>query len=95
MTEPASERGLGNSDSVLSGSRASPKPSEGGEPEEHGNEKNETQSRSIFQSSGGLGRGQRRQDPGRMSRALSRPSHPDHRMEAAIAGTGGGRIWRI
>ena len=34
--------GSGNSDSVISGRLASPKPSEGGEPEEHGNEKNET-----------------------------------------------------
>jgi hypothetical protein len=87
--------GSGNSDSVIRGSLASPKPPEGGEPEEHGNEENETQSRGTVQRSGGIGRGQRRQDPGRISRALSRPSHPDHRVEAAIAGAGSGHIWRI
>jgi pyrroloquinoline quinone (PQQ) biosynthesis protein C len=85
--------GSGNSDSVLSGSLASPKPPAGGEPEERGNEENETQSRGIFQGPGGLGRGQRRQDAGRIGRALSGPSHPDHRMEAAIAGAGRGRVW--
>ena len=37
--------GSGNSDSVLSGSLASPKPPAGGEPEERGNEKNTTESR--------------------------------------------------
>ena len=48
------ERDLGNSDSVLSGSLASPKPPERGEPEEHGDEENETQSRGSIQGSGGL-----------------------------------------
>ena len=37
--------GFGNSDSVLSGSLASPKPPGGGEPEERGNEENTTESR--------------------------------------------------
>jgi len=41
---------------VISGSLASPKPPEGGEPEEHGNEENETQSRGDFQGAGGLRR---------------------------------------
>ena len=85
--------GSGNSDSVLSGSLASPKPPEGGEPEEHGDEANETESWGIFQGAGGLGRDQRRQDAGRTSRAVSCPSHPNHRLEAATAGAGGGRIW--
>ena len=49
---------------MISGSLASPKPPEGGEPEEHGDEENETQSRGDFQGAGGLGRGQRRQDAG-------------------------------
>ena len=40
---------------MLSGRLASPKPSEGGEPEEHGNEENETQSRDTVQSSGSIG----------------------------------------
>jgi hypothetical protein len=38
--------GAGNSDSVLSGSLASPTPPYGGEPKERGNETNETESRS-------------------------------------------------
>ena len=38
-------RGPGNSDSVLSGSRASPTPPRGGRREERGDEENETQSR--------------------------------------------------
>ena len=37
--------GSGNSDSVISGSLASPKPPGGGEPEERGNEENTTESR--------------------------------------------------
>ena len=37
--------GSGNSDSVISGSLASPKPPEGGEPEERGDEEHETESR--------------------------------------------------
>ena len=36
--------GSGNSDSVLSGSLASPTPPKGGEPEERGDEENETES---------------------------------------------------
>jgi hypothetical protein len=47
--------GPGNSDSVLSGSLASPKPPDGGEREEHGDEENETQSRRGIQGPGGLG----------------------------------------
>ena len=38
--------GSGNSDSVVSGSLASPKPPDGGEPEERGDEANTTESRS-------------------------------------------------
>ena len=38
--------GSGNSDSVVSGSLASPKPPGGGEPEERGDEENTTESRS-------------------------------------------------
>ena len=38
--------GLGNSDSVISGSLASPKPPAGSKPEERGDKENETQSRS-------------------------------------------------
>src|SRR5438309_6593511 len=87
-------RGPGNSDSVISGSLASPKPPGGGKPEERGDEENETQSRGHLQGSGGIGRGQRRQDAGRIVRTVSRPSHPGHRMEAAIAGAGRGRVWR-
>ena len=41
----AVREGPGNSDSVLSGSLASPKPPAGGEPEERGDEENETESR--------------------------------------------------
>jgi alpha-beta hydrolase superfamily lysophospholipase len=41
----ADRGGFGNSDSVVSGSLASPKPPGGGEPEERGNEKNTTESR--------------------------------------------------
>lgn len=36
--------GSGNSDSVISGSLASPEPLASGEPEEHGDEENETES---------------------------------------------------
>ncbi len=39
----ASRRGPGNSDSVISGSLASPKPPGGGKPEERGDEETETQ----------------------------------------------------
>jgi len=50
---------------VISGSLASPKPPSGGKPEERGDEENETESRGYLQGSGGVGRGQRRQDVGR------------------------------
>ena len=60
--------------SVISGSLASPKPPGGGEPEERGDEKNETQSRGDLQGAGSIGRGQRRQDADRIGRALWRPS---------------------
>lgn len=40
------ERGSENSDSVISGSLASPKPPHGGDTKERGNETNETESRS-------------------------------------------------
>ena len=54
--------GPGNSDSVLSGRLASPKPPAGGEPEEHGDEENEAESQRNIQSQRGLGGGQGRQD---------------------------------
>ena len=38
-------RGSGNSDSVLSGSLASPRPPRGGDTKERGDEENETESR--------------------------------------------------
>ena len=56
--------GPGNSDSVLSGSLASPKPPDGGEPEERGDEENATQSRGSLQGSGGFSVHQGRQDAG-------------------------------
>ncbi len=43
----AQREGSGNSDSVVSGSLASPKPPDGGEPEERGDEENTTKSRSA------------------------------------------------
>ena len=50
----AGREGPGNSDSVLSGSLASAKPPDGGEPEERGDEENATQSRGSLQGSGGF-----------------------------------------
>ncbi|MBM4127510.1 MAG: TolC family protein, partial [Nitrospira sp.] len=47
--------GSGNSDSVVSGSLASPMSPRGGEPEEQGDEENETESRSDLQGPGGVG----------------------------------------
>ena len=41
-----SRGGSGNSDSMISGSLASPTPPRGGEPKERGDEENETESRS-------------------------------------------------
>jgi hypothetical protein len=90
----ADRGGPRNSDSVIRGSLASPKPPGGGNPEERGEEEHETPSRGDRQGTGGLGRGQRRQDAGRIVRTVSHPSHPGHRMDAAIAGTGRGRVWR-
>jgi cytochrome c peroxidase len=54
--------GFRNSDSMLSGSLASPPPPRGGRREERGNEEDETESWSHLQGAGRLGRGQRRQD---------------------------------
>jgi len=73
---------------MVSGSLASPKPPGGGEPEERGDEVNETESRRDVEGPRGVGGGQRRQDAGRISSAVSGPSPADHRMEAAIAGAG-------
>jgi hypothetical protein len=86
--------GPGNSDSVISGSLASLKPRDGGEPEEHGDEENETKSRGGIQGQGGIGYPEGRQDPGGVGGALWRASHPDHGMEAATAGASIRRIWR-
>ena len=85
--------GSANSDSVISGSLASRKPPGGGEPKERGNETNETESWSELQGAGGRGRRQRRQDARRIGRAIQRPSHTDHRMEAATAGASRRRVW--
>ena len=71
---------------MLSGSLASPKPPASGEPEEHGDEENETQSRGGIQGPGGLGGVQGRQDAGGVSGTIWRASHTDHGMEAAFAG---------
>ena len=49
-------------DSVISGSLASPKSPDGGEPEEHGDEANETESRGGIQGQGGRGGVEGRQD---------------------------------
>ena len=87
-TEGSSQRGPGNSDSVLSGSLASPKPPEGGEPKEHGDEENETQSRGDIQGPGGLGGGQRRQDAGRIGRAISACIPPRSRNGSSICWRG-------
>ena len=48
--------GSGKLDSVLSGGLASRKPPSSGEPKERGNEPHETESRSVLQGAGGLGR---------------------------------------
>jgi len=58
--------GSGNSDSVISGSLASPTPPGGGDTKERGNETDETESRSSLSGAGRLGRGQRRQDARRV-----------------------------
>jgi hypothetical protein len=79
---------------MLSGSLASRTPPGGGAPKERGNEENEKESWSEFQGAGGLGCRQRRQDAGRIGRAIQCPSHADHRMEAATVGTSCGRVWR-
>ena len=86
--------GSGNSDSVVSGSLASPTPLRGGRRKERGDEANTTESWGDLQGAGRVGRGQRRQDAGRIGRAVSGPSHADHLMETAIAGAGRGRVWR-
>jgi hypothetical protein len=52
--------GSGNSDSMISGSLASPSPPGGGAPKERGNETYETESRSHLQGAGRLSGGQRR-----------------------------------
>ena len=91
---PTGRGGPGNSDSVLSGSLASPTPPKGGEPEERGEEETETQSRGGIQGSGGLRRVQGRQDAGGVGDTIWRASHPDHGMEAATAGTGIRGVWR-
>jgi hypothetical protein len=65
MDQRVKRGGPRNSDSVISGSLASPKPPGGGKPEERGDEENETQSRSGIQGPGGLGSVQGRQDAGR------------------------------
>jgi len=44
QTHSVHRGGAGNSDSVVSGSLASPKPPGGGEPEERGDEENATES---------------------------------------------------
>ena len=56
--------GPGNSDSVIRGSLASPTPPKGGEPEDRGDEANETQSRGGIQDSDSFRRVQERQDAG-------------------------------
>ena len=87
--------GLGNSDSVLSGSLASPTPTE-----VVANQRSEAMKRTrrnhgaTFKAQVALAAVQRRQDAGGVGRTISRPSHPDHRMEAAIAGASRGRVWR-
>ncbi len=48
----------------------------------------------TFEGPRGVGGGQRRPGPGRINGAVSGPSHADHRMEAATAGPGRGRVWR-
>jgi len=53
--------GSGNSDSVVSGNLASPKPPGGGEPKERGDEANTTEPRGRLQGTGGLEGSQRRQ----------------------------------
>ena len=65
---------------MISGSLASSKPPDGGKQEEHGDEETETQSRGSLQGSGSRSNGERRQDAGGIGRAISRPSHSDHRM---------------
>ena len=80
--------GSGNSDSVVSGSLASPTPGRGGNREERGDEEDETESRGDGYGASGVGGGQRRQDAGGIGRAVPNPPHADHRMETAIAGAG-------
>ena len=50
---PVERKGPGNSDGVIRDNLASPKPPDGGEPEEHGNEEYETESRGGIQGLGG------------------------------------------
>jgi transposase len=88
------EGGSGNSDSVVSGSLASPKPPGGGEPEERGDEENTTESQ---------GRRLRRKWRWRRSKATKTLAelaehfqvhpHADHGLEAAIAGGRGRCVW--
>jgi len=55
--------GFGKLDSVLSGGLASRKLPSSGEPKERGNETHETESRSILQGAGGLGRRHMSEEP--------------------------------
>ena len=70
--------GSGNSDSVISGSLASPIPPRDGRRKERGDEASEAESWGNLQGTGRVGSGQRGQDAGRISGAVSGPSHADH-----------------
>ena len=79
---------------MLSGSLASPTPPKGGEPEERGDEANQTQSWGGIQCAGGFRRAQGRQDAGGVGDTILRALHPDYGLEAARAGAGRRRVWR-
>jgi hypothetical protein len=66
-------RGSRNSDSKVCGSLASPTPPRGGRRKERGDEANETESWGDLQGAGRVGASKKRQDAGRVARAIQRP----------------------
>ena len=89
-----SRRGPGNSGSVISGSLASPKPPGGGKPEERGDEETRRNHGATFKAQVALAAVKGDKTLAELSEQFHVHPTQGHRMEAAIADAGRGRVWR-